>query len=387
MSQSNVLPAVVLSMLLGATVPAPAQTRTEQMEQEKLDKAAQLQPPVRERGDAVITRLENLFAPPPPAIRLNFGDFRPGAGLAIGPAFVAPLGNRGLWTTAGAVSLNRFKEVETSVDVPPFSTDRVRLRGRARWEDAPDLRFFGLGMHAPLNSEATYGLRSTEAGGELRARGPAHLAYGGDLAFTHVESADGDGHVPVVGASTASDWWRTGVFAEIDTRRSPGYTTSGGFYRVALRHYEGRGLAPDFERTDIDLRQFVPVLANNWIVALQARADLTASRDGRDVPFFVLPSIGGRDTLPGFDNYRFTDSNGLLLRAELRWTASPVVDMAAFIDTGTVASTVSGLSLGDLQHSWGLGARLHGDTYTALRLQIAHSPEGWRYNVAQGVSF
>ena len=101
----------------------------------------------------------------------------------------------------------------------------------------------------------------------------------------------------------------------------------------------------------------------------------------------MLPYIGGRDSLPGFENYRFTDRNTLLLRGELRWTPSPVVDMAAFVDAGTVAPTVGGLNVRDRQHSWGLGARLHGSSYTALRLQVAHSVEGWRYNIAQGVSF
>jgi hypothetical protein len=379
---------VAVSALVGLAVPGYAQTtRTGQLERDKTEKAAELQPPARETGDLVIAKLEHVFMPSPPAVHLTFGDFRPGAGPALGAVYAAPVGERGLWTTTGALSIHRFKEAETSIDIPPMSTDRIRVRGTARWEDAPDLRFFGLGIHAPLSGEATYGLRSTDVGGELRVRAWRHVGYGADLTFTRVQSADGDGNVPVIGTTTSSDWWRTGVFAEVDTRRSPGYTTTGGLYRVALRRYDGRGAAPAFERTEIDLRQFVPVLHENWIVALQARADLTASGAGIEVPFFMLPSLGGRDSLPGFDNDRFTDRNALLLRGELRWTAAPVVDMAVFVDSGTVSSTVGGLNLRSLEHSWGLGARIHGDTYTALRLQIARSPQGWRYNLAQGVSF
>lgn len=387
-----------MNRLIGATVaasvallmaaPALAQaTRIEQVEQAKSEKATQVQPPEREKGDLVITKVENFFMPAPPAARLTFGDFRPGAGFALGATYGVPVGERGLWTSGGAVSVNRFKELETTLDVPPLTTDRVRIRGTARWEDAPDLRFFGLGMDASPDAEVTYGLRSTEAGGDVRVQGPGHFGYGGTLRYLRTESGEGAGDVPVVGDQSLSEWLHSGVYAEIDTRHSPGYTTTGGLYRVMVHDYVGRNAAPSFRQTEVDLRQFAPVLHSNWIVALQARADLTTSAHGEEVPFFMLPYIGGRDRLPGFENYRFTDRNALLLRGELRWTPSPVVDMAVFLDAGTVAASVGALDVHDLQHSWGLGARLHGSTYTALRLQVAHSVEGWRYNIAQGVSF
>ena len=56
-----IAPAVAMSaILLAVSAPAFAQeTRTEQIEQTKSDKAAQVRPPVRERGDLVITKVEN----------------------------------------------------------------------------------------------------------------------------------------------------------------------------------------------------------------------------------------------------------------------------------------------------------------------------------------
>ena len=139
--------------------------------------------------------------------------------------------------------------------------------------------------------------------------------------------------------------------------------------------------------TEIDLRQFIPLLHNNWIIALQARANLTRAAQGQQVPFFMLPSIGGRDTLPGFENYRFTDNDSLLLRSELRWTPTSLVDTAVFLDQGTVAANTGDLDLQSLKRSWGFGVRFHGPTFTALRLEMAHSVEGWRYNIAHTVSF
>jgi hypothetical protein len=61
-----------------------------------------------------------------------------------------------------------------------------------------------------------------------------------------------------------------------------------------------------------------------------------------------------------------------MLRSELRWTPSPVVDMAVFFDQGTVAASTTALDLHDLKRGWGIGARLHGPTHTALRLEVVH---------------
>jgi len=380
----------ILTALLALILTAPAfaqSTRTDQIDTLKEAKATDLQPPSREKGDVVVTKLESIFMPEPPALRLNAGDFRPGAGLAVGVGYEVPVGERGLWTTSGAVSVNLFKELETTLDVPPLATDRVRVRTVARWDDAPDLRFFGVGAGTSLGNEITYGLESAELGGEVRAKGRRWLGYGGGMSLLRVQSSDGTGDVPSVGANTSTEWWHTTAYGEIDSRYSPGYTETGALYRVTFHDYGGRDGAPTFTRTEIDLRQFVPVLHDNWIVALQARADLTSSASGEAIPFFMLPSIGGRDTLPGFTDYRFTDRDTVLLRSELRWTASPVVDMAVFFDQGTVAPAVNALDLRDLKRGYGIGARLHGSTYTALRLEVARSVEGWRYNIAQGISF
>ena len=99
---------VAASIALLMAAPALAQTtRIEQVEQTKSEKATQAQPPEREKGDLVITKVENFFMPAPPAARLTFGDFRPGAGFALGATYGVPIGERGLWTSGGAVSLNR----------------------------------------------------------------------------------------------------------------------------------------------------------------------------------------------------------------------------------------------------------------------------------------
>lgn len=372
-------------------------TRIGQIDAEKAAKAANVQPEAREKGDRLITMLEHVFMPPPPAVRLTLGHFRPGAGLAAGLEYTRPVGDGGLWNAAAAWSVRDFKQAETSIAFPVLSPARVRVRPYATWDDAPSLPFYGSGPGSSRAARVTYGLRTTEVGAGLRVRASRWTTIGGGASFLSIWASAGAGVSPSSvdasvsqGASNARaspSWWHATAFTAFDWRTSPGYTDAGGLYRVAFHDYASRGQGFDFTRTEIDLRQFIPLLQDNWIIGLQARADMTRPSGGQVIPFFMLPSLGGRDTLPGFMDYRFADRNSLLLRSELRWTASPVLDMAVFLDQGTVAHSVGALDLHDLKRGWGLGARFHGRNFTALRLDVAHAVEGWRFTIEPGVSF
>jgi hypothetical protein len=396
MSNGRISVALALSVCVGTSSSFAQTTRLEQIDQEKDTKAAQVQPETRESGDVISTTLENLFAPEPPAVRVTLGDFRPGAGLAAGIAYATPVGARALWTTSTAWSINNFKLVESRLDLPPLAADRLRVSAFARWDDAPALQFFGVGNTTSQDDEVSYGLETLEASAELDGRAGRWFRYGGAAGYLSIRSTDGTGSPSIIstlmeagapGLGSSPAWWHTSVFAAIDSRESPGYTASGGLYRLALHDYADPTGQFSFDRAEVDLRQFIPILHNNWIVAMQARADMTDAAPGQVVPYFMLPSIGGRDTIPGFLDYRFTDQDSLLLRAELRWTPSSVLDMAVFLDEGTVAPNPTALNLHDLNRGWGVGARLHGPTFTAVRFEIAHSVEGWRYNIAHSVSF
>jgi hypothetical protein len=386
---------LVLSACIVAGQAFAQATRSEAILKEKAEKAAAVEPERREKGDVIVTKLELLFMPEPPALRLTAGDFRPGAGLAAGVAYAMPVG-RGLWETKAAWSIKNFKQVETSLQVPLLTGDRLQLHPFVKWNDAPDLEFFGLGNDSSRKSEVSYALRSVEVGAEVQARVARWFHYGAGIGYYGVHSGEGRGLLPigatftaqtVPGLGTNPTWVHGTAHAEVDSRESPGYTTRGAFYGVAIHQYTDPNGHFSFRRAEVDLRQFIPVLNNNWIIALQGRADLTHAGEGQVIPYFMLPSLGGRDTMPAFEEYRFTDKHSLLLRTELRWTASPLIDMAVFLDQGKVAPRIADLNLHDLKRGVGLGARFHGSNFTALRLEVAHGSEGWRFSAAHSISF
>jgi hemolysin activation/secretion protein len=96
-----------------------------------------------------------------------------------------------------------------------------------------------------------------------------------------------------------------------------------------------------------------------------------------------MPDLGGSSTLRGYSTWRFRDRNRLLLTGEWRWTAGPFVDMALFVDSGTVAPRPQDLNWRDMKQSYGVGLTLHTFTSTMTRLELARTEEG----MSVGVSF
>jgi hypothetical protein len=102
---------------------------------------------------------------------------------------------------------------------------------------------------------------------------------------------------------------------------------------------------------------------------------------GHEVPFFLLPDLGGRD-LRGFSDYRFRDRHSISWTAEYRWLALEFLDAAVFYDTGKTVANRASLNFEGLKSSVGGGIRLHGARATFLRLDVAHSREGLRFVIA-----
>jgi outer membrane protein assembly factor BamA len=110
--------------------------------------------------------------------------------------------------------------------------------------------------------------------------------------------------------------------------------------------------------------------AHGWLVA-------SDTADGRFVPFYLQPSLGGANTLRSFTNYRFHDRNMLVLNIETRVAVLTHMDAAVFLDAGNVAPRVGELNLD--KRSYGAGVRFHSRRNTFARVEVANGADGWRF--------
>ena len=161
----------------------------------------------------------------------------------------------------------------------------------------------------------------------------------------------------------------------------------GGFYGVTAHDYTDTEARFGFRRVDYEAIQHIPILRESWVISLRGLASTTWQKDGQQIPFFALPSLGGGSNLRGFQSWRYRDQNSLLLQAEWRVMVNRFLDTAFFYDAGKVVARKEDLDFNGLRNDYGFGARFHTPFATALRIDIAHSREGTRLVFATSSAF
>jgi len=123
------------------------------------------------------------------------------------------------------------------------------------------------------------------------------------------------------------------------------------------------------------------------VVSLHGLAQTTYDKSGEQIPFFMMPSLGGGSDLRAYASWRLRDLNSLLLQAEWRVVANRFFDMALFFDAGKVAARRSDLNLSGMKTDGGLGFRLHGPASTPLRVELTRGSEGFSLVFAASEAF
>ncbi len=397
---------LVLSVLIGmgsARAEAqpqqlPADSRASEIAAGQAQKAGHTTPVVPSQAERIVDRLEPvLLQTEPSGFYPWFGSVLGGGMLALGAGYRNVFADTGLLNVHGAWSLRNYRTLDAQVALPTFLDGRARVSAHGKYVFADKVSFYGLGRDSLEANRTSFTYTPTTAGVRVDVQPVHYLFLGGGLGLEHVDTSDGGRKPPVTGRFDAEgapgfgqrlDYQVTHVSAAVDWRESPGYTTRGGLYRIEHRRYEARKRTQwNFEATEVELQQFVPILRANWVLAFRGLATVTYGRDGGQVPFFMMPTLGSGSDLRGFADRRFRDRNRILVQAEYRWRPSKFVDMAIFYDAGKVETQRRDLDFHGLKSAWGCGIRFHGPGYTALRLDLAKSREGLALVIAGGPSF
>ena len=300
----------------------------------------------------------------------------PGGGLAIGPGYRGTFGDTGSFDVHAGWSLKNYKTANAALTLPAFADGTLHASAcDANWTDAPEVAFYGTGNDSLKDQRTGFGYGVATVGVTTRFQATDAFSVGAGLDSIRTEAS-------APGAVTTTrdinpTYRRTRLFAEVDTRTSPGYTRSGGLYRrrvVRLHADQRRRLqlpAPRRRGAAVHpgaARELGHRAAGAW-------PRRRARRPDEDVPYFLMPELGGSHWLRGYPTWRFRDRNRLLLSGEYRWTAGPFVDMALFLDAGRVAARARDLDTG-FRKSYGIGMTLHTLTSTVTRIELARTAEG-----------
>jgi hypothetical protein len=364
------------------------ETRADVIRQEQADRVKQLQPPEPNGVERLIDRLQDwgLIAGAPRGFYPWFGSVYPGGSFAAGLGARKPFGDDGAFNIFGGYSIATFSRVQADLALPSFARNRARISLLGRYVDAPNVRHFGVGNDSLKENETRFGYTPTTGGVRLDIEASNNFTFGGEVDYHDIKTSGGKtapsieevfspANTPGLELSNFSYITST-ARAAFDWRRPLGYSGRGGLIRAQFDDFRERDNdLYSFQQAEGEVIQLIPILRANWVIALRGLATVTDIKDGSNVPYFLLPALGGGSTLRGYPDFRFRDRNRLLMTAELRWTPARFLDMAVFYDAGKVSARREDLDFQDLEDSYGIGMRLIGLQGYAFRIEAARSRE------------
>lgn len=337
---------------------------------------------------------------PPEGFYPALGSITIGSGFGYGAGYrQRPARGRVLLDASGKVTHRGYKTAQARVAVQPMAGRPVELSTGTVWYDFTQEDYFGLGRATSLADRVSYRLEGLDSYAQLQARKAGWLVVRGRVGLHRMTIDSGtDPRFPSV-EDTFSETSAPGLhdaltlaYAEssvgVDTRDQVGNTRGGGLYNVSIGMFrDRRDEAFDFNRIDVKAMHVIPIFDKKRGIALHAMASrIDPVGDGR-VPFYLMTTVGGSDSIRGFREFRFRDAAAINLNAEYRWEAFSGLDLALFVDAGDVGPTWRSLVGKDLKTSWGGGFRFNTNRRVFLRVDVASSREDTRIWVRMGPVF
>jgi hypothetical protein len=374
--------------------PVPAQdlttaSRVAVIEQAKADKAANVRPYEPSKVEATIDRVEDIFLSGRLHWHPYFQSAYAGGGFTLGAGysrFVSPYNTVDL---RGSITFSGYKRLEAEFRAPRLFDRRGVLSVIGGWREATSVGFYGIGTGpTSVDDRANYSFTQPYASATLDLWPTRRLlVLRGGLEVSQWTQEAGGGSAPSVdevytpetlpGLGASPTYVHTQGMAGLDSRASAGYARRGGFYGVTAHRYTDTDDTYSFTGMEYEALHHIPVLRDAWVLSLHARVETTHIADDGQIPFFMLPALGGGSSLRGFASWRFRDRNSVMWQAEWRVLANRFLDMALFVDAGKVTARAGDLNnFHDMKKDYGLGFRLHGPLATPLRIELAKSNEG-----------
>ena len=400
----------ILALMLYLSGPVFAQqesgssdTRSGQIQEERLEKTADLAPEKLHDGKKDLTTLKHtldrLFQKG--SLHLQVGGLPSGSGFAIGPIFQWTNSTDSVRTAFAAVgSASEYYRLDAGLMFPKFGARSLALSLAASHADAPRLDYYGPGPSSRKGGRTDYRQEDTAGGLSLRwAPLQQHLIMGADGGevlinvgrgtrsdVTSTEQRYGPNEAP--GIDVQTNFFRGSSSIELDGRDSVGDPHKGARLALQYQHYWdlNRGRY-SFARTWADLQLYLPFFNQKRVIALRGRADFTHPDRNQVVPFYLQPVLGEFADFRGFRPYRYRDNNLLLFNAEYRWEVSSGFDMALFADSGRVFEQARQINLSHLKNSAGFGFRFKNRDAIVMRIDTGFSREGWQLWVRLGNVF
>ena len=168
--------------------------------------------------------------------------------------------------------------------------------------------------------------------------------------------------------------WGLGLQLVYDTRDNVAYPQRfSNFLKVGwITYQQAWGSSYTVNSLSLDFRQFVPT----WVGQVFAWQLCAEMRLGREIPFGMLPALGGSDLLRGFRERSYTDNTMIAVQVEYRIPIWRRLKAAVFCGVGDVFD-VNNPRINRVEVGYGAGLRLRlNDARVHLRVDVAGNNDG-----------
>lgn len=369
-----------------AQSPEPA-TRTDAIVAEQAEKAKDLRPYVGNRAERLVNGLEEALVGGRIRVHPYFISALAGGGFTLGAGYRQPVSFYSSVDLRGSITLSGYKRIEAEFLAPRALNRRGVVSVVGGWREATQVGFYGTGTDGTsVDDRTNYSFTQPYVSASLRLVSKHWLALAGGMEVSQWNQGPGKGTAPSVdevyttdslpGLGSSPTYLRSFGTVGFDWRPAADYSQRGGYYAATYQDFTDQDDAFGFRQIEYTAVQHIPILRKAWVLSLRGEAVLTQTKDGQEIPFYMLPALGGGSSLRGFASWRFRDRNSLLLSADWRVLVNNFMDLAFFYDAGKVTATASSLDLSGLKSNYGVGFRLHGPMATPLRIDLARSHEG-----------
>lgn len=331
----------------------------------------------------------------------RIGTIASGSGVAFGSTWQQPVMNGAMRVTTDAMySVRGYYTLEVGAFATPFGKRPIIVGARVRQEGFPQEDFYGIGAGSNMLNRTSYMREGLDMTGyvtfaprpwlnietsagflDMRVRG------GKDKDFPSIEQRFDTAAAP--GLRADADMVHAGVTIDADRRDDDFFPRAGGRYIAGVTAFHGLAdFRDDFTRADIDLRKYfaVPGTANHAI-AIRGQFAFSGGAGDSQVPFYMLPRLGGSSTLRAYETSRFTDNHAMVFAAEYRYLMTPKLQLVGFVEGGQVAPRVSAFDFRTFKTSYGAGVRYRIKNSAVVRVDFARGQEGNRWIVGFSPGF
>lgn len=393
------------------TTTAQPPSRAQHWRQKRLQKAQNLKPYRVKKMERVFLTVESSQIPA--RIAMGFWGFHPmfsglktGAGTGGGIIY-DPTRNLKHFRLALKVGFS-VRGYQAYQAVMGFQQKKWSVYGFGQYRNSPQDNFFGVGANSLKQNKSNFRLKDGFVGGVLGFKPHTYLST--LLQFTYLSNRIGPGTssehpsiekifsdtdtpginddvdylVGKVGITFdsrnvyyAEDATLKSALAEDILRQRVFNPHKGTYVNIQASRFEDQVAGQfDFNRLDLEVQQYLPFYRGHQVIALRFFTTLIDRDEKSTAPFYMIQTIGGANSLRGYQEFRFRDLNNLLFNIEYRWLVWTGLDMALFFDAGKVFPRVNEFDFDDLKKGYGFGFRFNTMRSVILRLDISRSTEG-----------